>query len=237
FLAVIASLLAIRGNQVRRASTGRPLQEFREGLACLRKGTRAQALLAFSVMVSFFGISSIIILPAVVSLVLGGGADMLGFLLASSGAGALVGALVLTSLAQRARRTGIMLAANVVWTGVWLVLFSFSHTFIYAAIAIFFVSLTIPVVLTTPNGLLQILAPPDMRGRVLSIILMISFGAQPIAAILIGVAANLFTPRGAVLLDGALIVVAAGVLVGLRSGLLSWEARPAMTAATGPPSR
>src|SRR5437867_765039 len=237
FLAVIASLLAIRGNQVRRASTGRPLQEFREGLAFLRKETRAQDLLAFSVMVTFFGISSIIILPAVVSLVLGGGADMLGFLLASSGAGALVGALVLTSLAQRARRTGIMLAANVVWTGVWLVLFSFSHTFIYAAIAIFFVSLTIPVVLTTANGLLQILAPPDMRGRVLSIFLMISFGAQPIAAILIGVAADLFTPMGAVLLNGALMVVAAGVLVGLRSGLLSWEARPAMTAAAGPPSR
>jgi len=87
FLAVIASLLAIRGSQIRRTSTGRPLQEFREGLAFLRKETRAQDLLAFSVMVTFFGISSIIILPAVVSLVLGGGADMLGFLLASSGAG------------------------------------------------------------------------------------------------------------------------------------------------------
>src|SRR2546422_5563696 len=33
FLAVIASLLAIRGSQIRRTSTGRPLQEFREGLA------------------------------------------------------------------------------------------------------------------------------------------------------------------------------------------------------------
>ena len=76
-----------------------------------------------------------------------------------------------------------------------------------------------------------------MRGRVLSIFLMISFGAQPIAAILIGVAADLFTPMGAVLLNGALMVVAAGVLVGLRSGLLSWEARPAMPAAAGPPSR
>src|SRR5439155_251289 len=101
----------------------------------------------------------------------------------------------------------------------------------------FFVSLTIPVVLTTANGLLQILAPPDMRGRVLSIFLMISFGAQPIAAILIGVAADLFTPMGAVLLNGALMVVAAGVLVGLRSGLLSWEARPAMPAPARPRTR
>src|SRR5207244_2980399 len=238
FLAVTASLLAIRGNQLRRTSTGRPLQEFREGLSFLRKETRAQDLLAFSVMVTFFGISSIIILPAVVSLVFGGGADMLGFLLAASGAGALVGALFLTPLAQRARRTGSMLAANVVWSGVWLVLFSFSRTFAYAAIAIFFVSLTIPVVLTTANGLLQILAPPDMRGRVLSIFLMISFGAQPIAALLIGVAADAFTPMGAVLLNGALMVAAAGALVGLRSGLLSWEARQTMTgAAAGPPSR
>src|SRR6266581_4509235 len=222
FLAVIASLLVIRGNQVRRASTGRPLQEFREGLTFLRKERRAQDLLAFSVMVTFFGISSIIILPAVVSLVLGGGADMLGFLLASSGAGALVGALVLTPLAQRARRTGSMLATNVVWSGVWLVLFSFTRT----------------VVLTTANGLLQILAPPDMRGRLLSIYLMISFGAQPIAALLIGVAADAFTPMGAILLNGVLMIVAAVALVGLRSGLLSWEARATIAgASTGPPAR
>src|SRR5207253_6167856 len=221
-----------------RASTGRPLQEFREGLAFLRKETRAQDLLAFSVMVTFFGISSIIILPAVVSLVLGGGADMLGFLLASSGAGALVGALVLTPLAQRARRTGSMLAANVVWSGVWLVLFSFTRTFFFSAVTIFFVSLTIPVVLTTANGLLQILAPPDMRGRLLSIYLMISFGAQPIAALLIGVAADAFTPMGAILLNGALMIVAAGALVGLRSGLLSWEARATIAGASaGPPAR
>src|SRR5437899_3089678 len=193
---------------------------------------------AFSVMVTFFGISSIIILPAVVSLVFGGGADMLGFLLAASGAGALVGALFLTPLAQRARRTGSMLAANVVWSGVWLVLFSFSRTFAYAATAIFFVSLTISVVLTTANGLLQILAPPDMRGRVLRMFLMISFGAQPIAALPIGVSADAFTPMGAVLLNGALMVAAAGALVGLRSGLLSWEARQTLTgAAAGPPSR
>ena len=238
FLAVIASLLVIRGNQVRRASTGRPLQEFREGLAFLRKETRAQDLLAFSVMVTFFGISSIIILPAVVSLVLGGGADMLGFLLASSGAGALVGALVLTPLAQRARRTGSMLAANVVWSGVWLVLFSFTRTFVFTAVTIFFVSMTIPVVLTTANGLLQILAPPDMRGRLLSLYLMISFGAQPIAALLIGIAADAFTPMGAILLNGVLMIVAAAALLGLRSGLLSWEARTTIAgASTGPPTR
>src|SRR2546425_627941 len=238
FLAVIASLLAIRGNQLRRTSTGRPLQEFREGLMFLHKETRAQDLLAFSVMVTFFGISSIIILPAVVSLVLGGGADMLGFLLASSGAGALVGALVLTPLAQRARRTGSMLAANVVWSGASLVLFSFTRTFVFTAVTIFFVSLTIPVVLTTANGLLQILAPPDMRGRLLSIYLMISFGAQPIAALLIGIAADAFTPMGAILLNGALMIVAAGALVGLRSGLLSWEARATIAGASaGPPAR
>src|SRR2546427_51630 len=149
FLAVIASLLAIRGSQIRRTSTGRPLQEFREGLAFLRKETRAQDLLAFSVMVTFFGISSIIILPAVVSLVLGGGADMLGFLLASSGAGAL-----------------------------------------------------------------------------------------PAAALLIGIAADAFTPMGAILLNGALMIVAAGALVGLRSGLLSWEARATIAGASaGPPAR
>src|SRR2546428_279919 len=238
FIGDIAGMSRVREAIILNTSIFQVSRMIGEALAFLRKETRAQDLLAFSVMVTFFGISSIIILPAVVSLVLGGGADMLGFLLASSGAGALVGALFLTPLAQRARRTGSMLAANVVWSGVSLVLFSFSRTFAYAAIAIFFVSLTIPVVLTTANGLLQILAPPDMRGRVLSIFLMISFGAQPMAALLIGVAADAFTPMGAVLLNGALMVAAAGALVGLRSGLLSWEARATIAGASaGPPAR
>src|SRR3989442_1459502 len=133
-------------------STGRPLQEFREGLSFLRKETRAQDLLAFSVMVTFFGISSIIILPAVVSLVLGGGADMLGFLLASSGAGALVGALFLTPLAQRGRRTGSMLAANVVWSGVGLLLFPFPRRVVSSAIGVLLVSLAIPGAAPAPAG-------------------------------------------------------------------------------------
>src|SRR5438093_846117 len=209
--------------------------------------TRVIALWHVFVLATLLGIVSALDFPstqafigdtAVVSLVLEGGADMLGFLLASSGAGALVGALVLTPLAQRARRTGSMLAANVVWSGVWLVLFSFTRTFFFSAVTIFFVSLTIPVVLVTANGLLQILAPPDMRGRLLSLYLMISFGAQPIAALLIGIAADAFTPMGAILLNGVLMVVVAGTLVGLRSGLLSWEARATIAGASaGPPAR
>jgi len=77
-----------------------------------------------------------------------------------------------------------------------------------------------------------------MRGRLLSIYLMISFGAQPIAALLIGIAADAFTPMGAILLNGVLMIVAAGALVGLRSGLLSWEARATIAGASaGPPAR
>src|SRR5207244_13449218 len=127
-------------------------------------------------------------------------------------------ALVLTPLAARARRTGRMLAANVVWSGAWLVLFSFTRTFAFTAVTIFFVSLTIPVVLTTANGLLQILAPPDMRGRLLSIYLMISFGAQPIAALLIGIAADAFTPMGAILPNRPRMLVRAGARALLPSG-------------------
>ena len=235
FLAVIGSLLVIRGNQVRRRSTGRPLDEFREGLAFLRGERRAQDLLVFTMIVTFFGISSIIIIPAVVGVVFPSDpraeASTLGFLLASSGAGALVGTLLVTPLAQRARRTGVMLAAASAWSGVWLVLLSFSHALLTSAVAIFLVSVAIPVVLTTANGLLQLLAPPDMRARLLAILVMFSFGAQPIAAILIGVAADLFTPLGALLLNGILTVSCTAALLLLRSGLLTWEARPGETAA------
>jgi predicted MFS family arabinose efflux permease len=233
FLAVIGSLLVIRGHQVRRASSGRPSAEIREGFRFVRTQPRVQDLFIFAILVTFFGISSIIILPAVVSRVFGGGAEMLGFLLASSGAGALVGAILVTPLAQRSRRTGRMLAACVLWSGAWLVLLSFTRAFPSAAVAIFFVSLTIPVVMTTANGLLQIMAPPNMRARLLSLMIMASFGAQPAAAILIGVVADTsLGPMGAILMNGALMIASALLLAAFRSGLLAWEVRPM---ASGPP--
>src|SRR5579859_96101 len=105
FLAVIASLLAVRSQQVRKNTQARPIAEFVEGLRFVMTMPRLQDLIVFVALVTFLVFPVIIILPSVASTIYHGGADTLGLLLASSGAGALFGTLLVVPLVQYLRKT------------------------------------------------------------------------------------------------------------------------------------
>jgi hypothetical protein len=153
----------------------------------------------------------------------------LGTMLGASGLGALVGSVVLTPVAQGLRRTGVVLAAATLWTGAWLIIFAASTWLPLALASIFLTSLTIPVVLTTAHGLMQVLAPPDMRGRLLTTLLMVSFGVLPLAAVVTGFAADLVGPPMVLGVNGGLLMVAGLLMLSLRPGLRTWEADARVT--------
>jgi len=228
FLAVIGSLLAVRGHQVRHTGRGSPVGDFLEGLRVVVRQPRMQDLIAFSVLVTFFGISIMTILPAVAAQVLRGQADVLGFLMGASGGGALFGALVVVPLAQHARRTGMVVGGAAVWTGLWIAALSFSRSLPLSALAMFLSGSTFPVVLTTTNGLIQFMAPQHMRARIVTAMIMVSFGAQPLAAFLVGHSAEAFGALAALRVNGILMAAGALALLFLRPGLRHWEpgARP-----------
>src|SRR5204863_10041773 len=92
-----------------------------------------------------------------------------------------------------------------------------------AAAAIFLWSVTFPVVVATANGLLQVLAPPDMRGRLLTVLLTTSFGAQPIASLAIRWSAQLLGAMAALRINGLLMIAGAALLLAVRRGLWSWK--------------
>jgi hypothetical protein len=67
------------------------------------------------------------------------------------------------------------------------------------------------------------LATQAMRGRLQSLLLMISFGLQPIAALLLGSSATWFGAPRTVFLAGLLMLTGATLLLVFRSGLRTWE--------------
>jgi len=223
FLAVIGSLLAVAGNQVRRPSTGSSLGEFWEGVRFIRSEPRAQDLLLLTGCVAFFAMSTIFVFPVVATDVLRSGPEVLGYLVGASGAGALFGSLVATPLAQAARRTGLVLGTSAAWTGAWLTGFSLWAWFPFSLLAIFCMSVLVPVVLTSSAGLLQVLSPPEMRARILSVLLMVSFGATPIASVLTGIAVDAFGVMAALRINGVALVFAALLLLGGRRSFRGWS--------------
>ncbi len=223
FLAVIGSLAAVRSSQTGSSISENAPGGFGEGIRFLAGQPRLQDLVIFVVMVTFLVFPILNILPAFATDVLRGDAGTLGLLLASSGAGALAGTLLVVPLAQSVRRAGVAVGVAVVWIGIWAILFSNTTWLPLSLLAMFFVSLGAPAVLTMANGLLQTLAPPQIRARVLSLFLMVSFGMQPFASLLIGYSAESLRTPLAIELNGFLLLVATGLLFLGRRDLARWE--------------
>lgn len=233
FIAVIASILAVKAHQVPRAP-GQTDGGFREGLAFVKSDRRIQDLMILTGLVTFFIFSVGQILPSFAERTLSGGADLYGILMGASGAGALLAVLVIVPWAQSLRRTGLMLVSVLGIAGVLIMLFSVLQTRTLALAIYFFAGMCPPIILTTNNGLLQVLAPNEMRARILSLYLMVSFGLQPISNLWVGTVAELAGTPWAIRANGIALVLGAAVML-LRPGLTGWEpgapgAKPAATA-------
>jgi MFS family permease len=222
FLVVIASLMLVRSSQVLKVGRVYPLPEFWEGLRFIRSQPRLLDLILLMSVITFLGIPVLNLLPSVAADVLHGQAEVLGWLLAASGLGALTGTLVVVPAAQAQPRIGLVVGALSMWMGVWIFLLSLSSWLPLSLVCMFLFSMGGPVVFTTANGLLQILGPANMRARLLSTYIMVSFGLQPVASILVGFSAEQLGTASAIGINGLLLVLAAGMILLLRPGLRAW---------------
>ncbi|MBI1881719.1 MAG: MFS transporter [Chloroflexi bacterium] len=234
FVAVIISLWLVTSNQVRKPHSGNFLAEFKEGVSYVATQPRLQDLILLAILVTFFAFPVIMsLLPAVVGKVLHGNAATLSWLMMSSGAGALVGTMFLAPLTQASRRIGAVLGGIVGWTGVWLLIFSEVDWLPLSMASLFFVSIGIPAVLTTTMGLLQVLAPAEMRARLTSLFFTLSFGLQPFASLLAGYSADTLTTPVAIRVNGLLLMLSAVLILAVRPALRRWEANATQSAPVG----
>lgn len=227
FLIVIVTLFIVHSEQVRNESKSSGRQQFIETLNYIRSQPRMLDLMVLSGIVTFFGFAIILnILPSIADTVLKGDVQTYSYLLASSGAGALLSTLVLLPLSQASHRIGLIVCGAALWMGGWFFVLSNSYWLTLSMTAIFFSSLGAPLVLTTGLGVLQLLAPPTMRGRIISLFTMVSFGMQPLASLFIGFSAEQIGTQTAILVNAICLLVAAGAMILFRSGLRGWELIP-----------
>jgi MFS family permease len=225
FIAVIISLLLVRSQQVRRPPGGSALGDFAESLRYLRASPRIVDLLMCSVLVVLFVFPSLSLSAPIADDVLKGGPQLMGYLLAASGGGALIGALIVAPQVQKVARAGLALLAALLWSGAMLMFTSWMTSAPLVIVGVMLYSVSIPVVLASVNALTQMLAPPEMRARLLSVSQMLSFGAQPLGALMVGWSANALGPMMAIRVNGfAMLTLAAAILL-LRPAFRRWELR------------
>jgi len=207
YLAVIASLLAMHVPAVaREPSQKRLLHELREGLHYAMGFAPIRSVLLLLALVSLMGMPYSVLMPAVATQILGGGAHTLGFLMAASGVGALVGTLYLASRKSVVGLGRVIVIASATF-GLGLIAFSRSQSFWLSVAILIPTGLGMMVQMAASNTVLQTVVDEDKRGRVMSFFTMAFFGTVPFGSLFAGVMAARFGAANTIAVGGAACVV------------------------------
>jgi MFS family permease len=172
-------------------------------------------LLAISVIgfVSTFGMNFNVVLPVMAARVLNVGPNGFGLLYAAMGAGALISALTVATLARP--RLRVLVGGGLVLGVAELVLAS-TTSFPIALAAVFFCGAGAIAATASANSLVQITVPGALRGRVMSVYTTVFSGSTPIGNGLTGGFGGLWGTPVALAMNGVVTLGAelvAGVAV------------------------
>lgn len=212
FAGTIVALLVMRVadlQPVQRSARGKG--QFREGLRYVRRRTDILVVMVVVGVVSTFGLNFQLTSAVMARTEFGKGPGEYGVLGSILAIGSLAGAL----MAARRERPRVRLVVGSalgfgVATGVMALMPTY-ELYALATIPVGFASLTM---LTAANATIQVSTTPQMRGRVMSLYLIVFLGATPIGSPLVGWVAEELGPRwsiGVGSISALLVATAAGI--------------------------
>ncbi len=141
-------------------------------------------------------------------------------LVTAQGIGAVAGALVLPTLAERLGRRTMMVSALFLLP-LLLVIYGLAPTLWWSALSFVAVGAGYICVLSGLNTVVQLRAPAEFRGRVLSIYMMGLGIVYPLGAVLQGLVANHVGVRAVTVVGAGALLVVLGGIAALAPGVLS----------------
>ncbi len=189
YVAVVASLLAMRVRPLALPEPGRVRDEMASGWRYARGTPEVRELLIQLAINSLLAGAYLQLLPAVAAEQVGHGPYTLGILMAAGGCGALAGAFYLARRATTAGLHAVIVRCRVL-LGVAMIALELAHATWIAAPLIFVMGLCLMIQLAGTNTLIQTIAPPHMLGRVMSMYAVANNGGMPLGAFLEGLIAE-----------------------------------------------
>jgi len=225
FIPVIIGLFLIDNStlyaQVKRTPTEKnaqgqgTLQSLREGLAYVARTPSILLIITVIGVVSLFGINFNVVLPLFATDVLHVGAVGFGFISSAFGFGSLCSALWLAWSNRRPGVTWLLYGIGIFC--VLEILFALSHLYLLSLVLIAGVGFAQIAFSATANTIVQTVAPDRLRGRVMSVYMMVFAGSVPPGNLFTGGLAHLFGAPIALLAGAVLSLVAAIVAGALRA--------------------
>lgn len=174
YIAVIAGLLAMRLPPQPPASE-KPREtlwySLKEGFDYAFSFQPIRSILLLIALVSLVGMPYMTLAPIFASQVLHGGPETLGFLMASSGLGALFSAVYLSSRPSALGLSKLIAIAPAMF-GSALIVFALSRVMWLSMLAVLLIGMSLVLQHTSGNTVLQTIVEDDKRGRVMSFYMM-----------------------------------------------------------------
>ena len=225
YIAVIASLLAMNIKSRKVVARGTDVfYDLKEGFEYSLRFGPIKYILFILAVISLMGNPYMVLMPVFAKKVLHGGPHTLGFLMGSTGCGALIGALYLAS------RNTVRGLIRRIWTasllfGIAIIGFSFSTVLWLSMFSLMLAGFGMIVQMAASNTVLQTVVDDKMRGRVMSFYTMALMGMTPFGSLFAGaMAEKIGSPR--TLLIGGLCCIGVALFFMYKMPVIRAKVRP-----------
>jgi MFS family permease len=185
FLFVIAAILALRDVHVPPTATESMVEQMKGGLRYVRHSYNLKAVMVLGFVGAFLGLPLLTFLPVIVKDVFQQDVGFYSRLMTFSGAGAVTGALIVAYIGKH-RHIGRLMLIFLGLFGTAMAAFSLSRTPMLSAAILFVAGALLVMCFSLTTSLAQLLAPAELRGRVVSIYMLAFRGGSPLGGLASG---------------------------------------------------
>ena len=185
FLFVIAAILALRNVHIPPVATDGIVNQMRDGLRFVKHSRSMITVMMLGFIVAFLGFPLLTFLPVITKDVFHQDVGFYSRLMTFSGAGAVTGALFVAYIGKH-RHIGRVLLGSLLLFGAAMVVFSQSRHAASSAVVLFVAGSLLVMCTSLTTSLAQLIAPPELRGRVVSIYMVAFRGGSPLGGLASG---------------------------------------------------
>ena len=224
FAVLIPALLLIRGVPRHVAQVSATFaRDLTEGIRQILFSPALAGLFKMEVVFGLFEMNAVMI-AIIARERLGVGPEAMGLLLSAPALGSFVGIAWLVTMGH-ARRQGRFSLVSVLAYSVVLLFVAFSTTYSVTFIALALVGALDSLATITRNSILQLAAPPAMRGRVMSSMGLVTRGLSPLAETQSGLLASFLGPTYTLIGSAVALALAAGITIRTNPALWAFSSK------------
>lgn len=182
--------------------------ELKEGFKYVQQSIPMSSIIIYTAIISLIGMSFPVLMPIFAKETLHGNAQTLGFLMSSSGVGALLGALLLAGKKSALGLEKWIYIASLFF-GSGLLALSLINRVLIALILLLFIGFGMVIIIAACNTIIQDMVDDKKRGRVMSLYTMAFIGTTPFGSLFGGIIAHRIGVPHTFLLCGIAILISA----------------------------